>query len=131
MSRLLNRVTLIGNLGQDPEIQESKAGIPFATFSIATPRGKSKGGEPETDWHSCVAFDKTAENIGLYLKKGSKVCVEGAIRYETYPNKDHKDVKMYSTKIVVNGFYMLDSKKASNEASQAEREPGQDDDIPF
>lgn len=87
----VNKVILIGNLGQDPEMRETKSGSPVCNFSVATSeRYKSKDGEQveNTEWHRVVAFGKTAELCGEYLSKGKKVYLEGNIQSRQYEDKE-------------------------------------------
>jgi len=106
MSGSLNKAMLIGNLGRDPEIRFTRAGDKIATFSIATSdrwKDKQTGEQQEkTEWHRVVIFDaKLAEIVEQYLKKGSKVYLEGEIQ----THKWEKDgVERYSTEIVLNRF---------------------------
>ena len=108
----LNKVILIGNTGKDPEIRYMPNGKPVASFSIATSeswKDKATGEKKEsTEWHNCTAFDKLAEIIGQYVKKGQPLYVEGRIKTEKYTGKD--GAEKYSTKIVVNEMKMLGGK---------------------
>lgn len=101
----INRVTLLGAVGQDPEVRYSAAGMAIASFSFATSE-KRKDKEELTQWHSCVAFGKLAEIVQQYIRKGSKLYLEGTIQYQQY-EKDGD--KRYATKIVVNDVSMLSS----------------------
>jgi single-strand DNA-binding protein len=111
MARGLNKVMLIGNLGNDPEIRYAKSGSAIANISIATTEGrKNQSGdwEDHTEWHRVVFFGKQAETCKDYLRKGSKVFVEGRIQTNTWEDKDGK--KNYSTEVVGYSMLMLDSK---------------------
>jgi single-strand DNA-binding protein len=108
----INRVTLIGAVGQDPETRFTASGMAVASFSFATST-KQKDKEEVTQWHSCVAFGKLAEIVQQYVTKGSKLYLDGAIQYQTY-EKDGE--KRYATKIVVNDISMLSS--AQGQATQ-------------
>lgn len=99
----INRVTLIGAVGQDPEVRFTAAGLAIASFSLATSE-KRKDKDEVTQWHSCVAFGKLAEIVQQYIVKGSKLYLDGAIQYQEY-EKDGQ--KRYATKIVVNDISML------------------------
>lgn len=139
----INRVTLIGAVGQDPETRFTAQGLAIASFSLATSE-KRKDKEEVTQWHNCVAFGKLAEIVQQYIVKGSKLYVDGAIQYQTY-EKDGE--KRYATKIVVNDMSMLSSangsqgqaqnsaQKARSTARPASAAPVQqefeDSDIPF
>jgi len=105
----LNRVTLVGNLGKDPEISHGASGIAIAKFSVATSDARpDQQGNVKTEWHRVVAFGKTAEFIQNYIKKGAMVCVEGRIEYGKYENKEGQTV--YTTDIVCNNFVNLTKK---------------------
>ncbi|MCB0395459.1 MAG: single-stranded DNA-binding protein [Flavobacteriales bacterium] len=108
MNHLKNRVQLIGNLGQDPEMKELDKGKKVAKFSLATSetfRDDSGNKVTDTQWHQVVAFGKTADIIGKYLHKGSEVAVEGKLKYRTYDDKE--GVTRYVTEIYVNDLMML------------------------
>ncbi|HOV99106.1 MAG TPA: single-stranded DNA-binding protein [Bacteroidota bacterium] len=114
-SRSINKVILIGNLGQDPEVRYTASGVAVATFSVATNESyKDQEGnlQERTQWHNIVAWDKLAQICGEYLKKGSKVYLEGRIQYRTYDDKS--GVKRYVTEIVANQMMMLDSRNAGS-----------------
>lgn len=103
-----NKVQLIGHLGNDPEMKELDGGKKFAKFSVATnEKYTNQKGEKvtETQWHNLVAWGKTAENIGKYLKKGSEVAIEGKLNNRSYEDKDGN--KKYVSEILVNEFMML------------------------
>ena len=111
MSTLRNKVQLIGNLGNNPEIITLESGKKLAKISIATNETyKNAQGEKVTDtqWHNVVAWNKTAEIIEKYLQKGSEVAVEGKLTSRSYEDKD--GVKKYITEIVCNEMLMLGSK---------------------
>ena len=111
MNNLRNKVQLIGNLGVDPELKNLESGKTVARLSLATSETYKKGsGEnvTETQWHNLVAWGKTAEIAGKYLKKGSRIAVEGKLINRSY--EDKKGVKRYVTEILVNEFLMLTPK---------------------
>lgn len=111
MSTLRNKVQLIGNLGNDPEIITLDSGKKLAKISIATNETyKNAQGEKVTDtqWHNVVAWNKTAEIIEQYLQKGNEVAIEGKLTYRSYEDKD--GVIKYTTEIVCNELLMLGSK---------------------
>jgi len=112
MSRGVNKVILIGNLGSDPEVKYTTSGVPVANVSLATSESwtdKQSGERQEkTEWHRLVIWRKTAEIAGQYLRKGSKIYVEG--RLETRSWEDQSGQKKYTTEIVVNDMQMLDSR---------------------
>lgn len=89
--RGLNRVTLVGNLGRDPELRTSSTGgMSWATFTLATGRNRREGDQwvEDTDWHRIKAFGTQAETCTKHLGKGSPVIVEGSISYETWQDKE-------------------------------------------
>jgi single-strand DNA-binding protein len=111
MSNLSNKVQLIGNLGQDPEIINLTDGKKIAKFSIATQdRYKNKQGEMvnDTQWHRIVAFNSTANIIADYVKKGNKVGVEGKLFTRVWDDKEGN--KRYTTEVVCNEILMLGGK---------------------
>jgi single-strand DNA-binding protein len=111
MARSLNRVTLIGNLGQDPELRSTPTQRSVVTISLATTDSyKDKDGEFKeiTDWHKIVFWDSMAETVGKYLRKGSKIYVEGRLKTRSY--EDSNGVTRYVTEVIANTMLMLDSK---------------------
>jgi single-strand DNA-binding protein len=111
MSTLRNKVQLIGNLGNNPEIITLESGKKLAKFSIATNESyKNSQGEKVTDtqWHNVVAWNKTAEIIERYLEKGSEVAIEGKLTSRSYETKEGE--KRYVTEVVANEVLMLSGK---------------------
>jgi single-strand DNA-binding protein len=108
----VNKVILIGNLGQKPEIRYTPSGVPLAKFSVATTErwGTDENGQRKehTEWHRCVAWRKLAEICGQYLDKGTKVYIEGRIRRSEYTGQDN--IKRYSTDIQVDNMEILTPK---------------------
>src|SRR5512135_443500 len=121
MARGVNKVILVGNLGKDPEVRYMPSGGAVANITIATSeqwKDKDTGQQQErTEWHNVVFFNRLAEIAGEYLKKGSKVYVEGSLRTRKWQDKEGKD--RYTTEIVANEMQMLDSRGAGGGASQA------------
>lgn len=110
----LNKVTLIGRLGKDPEIQRFDENMMVAKFSIATSESyKDKTGNliENTEWHNIVIWRKLAEIAEKFLKKGSMVYLEGKLRSRSWDDKD--GTKRYTTEIVADNFIMLDKKSDS------------------
>ncbi len=112
MSRSLNKVQLIGNLGNDPEVRSTTNGSRVATFSLATSRSwNSQSGEKQekTEWHRCVVWNtrtsQLADIVEKYLKKGDKAYVEGRIEYRQWQDKEGQT--RYSTEINVRELIML------------------------
>ncbi len=139
-SRSVNKVMLVGNLGKDPEVRYTGSGVAVATFSVATNESwKDADGNAQerTEWHNIVAWRKLAEICGQYLKKGSKIWLEGRLQYRTYDDKN--GVKRYVTEIVMNEMVMLDSRGGGQSGSgdpgpsSPEQPPMSDpaDDLPF
>jgi single-strand DNA-binding protein len=117
--RSLNKVILIGNLGKDPEVSYLGSGVPVAKFSVATSeRWKDQEGnfQERTEWHNIVAWRRLAEICGQYLKKGSKVYLEGKLQTRSWDDKN-TGVKKYMTEVVVDDMIMLDSKGQGMEAA--------------
>ena len=111
MSTLRNKVQLIGNLGNNPEIITLESGKKLAKFSIATNESyKNSQGEKVTDtqWHNIVAWNKTAEIIEKYLTKGKEIAIEGKLTSRSYETKEGE--KRYITEVVVNELLMLGNK---------------------
>ena len=112
MNNLRNRVQLIGNLGQDPEIKTLESGKKVVHFTLATNDGyKNNDGQKveETTWHNIVAWNGLAERAAKYLKKGKEVAVDGRLVYRSY--EDKKGVTKYITEIVLNEMLLLGSSK--------------------
>lgn len=118
MSRSLNKATLIGNVGQDPEVRSTQNGGRVATFSLATTRtwsGQSGDRQEKTEWHRCVVWNAgKGQGMGLadvvekYVKKGDKLYVEGPIEYRQWQDKEN--VTRYTTEIRVRELVMLSGK---------------------
>ncbi|WP_404401299.1 single-stranded DNA-binding protein [Idiomarina seosinensis] len=119
-SRGVNKVILVGNLGADPEIRYTQNSTAIANFSVATSESwkDKQTGEPreQTEWHRCVAYRRLAEVVGEYLKKGSKVYVEGRLQTRKWQGQDGQD--RYTTEIVVNEMQMLDSRPGAGGMNQ-------------
>ena len=108
MAKSVNKVILIGNLGKDPEVKYTPSGTPVAKFSLATnERFKDKAGEwqDRTEWHNIVAWQRLAEIVGEYVKKGQKVYIEGRIQTRSWDDKDGQ--KKYMTEIIANDLVLL------------------------
>ncbi len=112
MARGINKVILVGNLGKDPEIRYSASGAAIANITIATSdnwKDKQTGEKQErTEWHRVVFFNRLAEVVGEYLKKGSQVYVEGRLQTRKWQDKDGQD--RYTTEIVASEMQMLGSR---------------------
>jgi single-strand DNA-binding protein len=112
MARGINKVILIGNLGQDPEVKYMPNGGAVANVTVATSeswKDKNTGEQKEnTEWHRVVFFRRLAEIVGEYLKKGSKVYIEGKLQTRKWQDQQGND--RYTTEIVANEMQMLDSR---------------------
>ena len=119
----LNRVTLIGNLGADPEVRYTQNREAIATIRIATTetyKDKSSGEKKDiTEWHRVVFFGRTAEVVGEYLKKGSPVYVEGRIQTRKWQDKAGQD--RYVVEILASEMKMLGSRPSDDDAPEAVR----------
>lgn len=121
-SRGINKVILVGNLGQDPEVRYAANGNAIANITLATSesyKDKNTGQMVDkTEWHRVVFFQKLAEIAGEYLRKGSQIYIEGKLETKKYT--DNQGVEKYSTNIVVDGFdgklQMLGSKEGGNQS---------------
>jgi single-strand DNA-binding protein len=117
MARGVNKVTLIGNLGGDPEVRYTAGGSAVANITLATAeswRDKESGEQQErTEWHRIVFFSRLAEIVGEYLKKGSQVYVEGRLQTRKWQDRDGND--RYTTEIVANEMQMLGSRTGGGE----------------
>ena len=131
----VNKVILIGNLGSDPEVKYTPGGAPVANFSLATNEtwtDKSGERQERTEWHRLVLWRKLAEIAGQYLRKGSKIYVEG--RLQTRSWDDQSGQKRYTTEVVVNDMQMLDSRgdaAAAGDELSADPGPAASDVQPF
>ncbi len=142
---MINKVILVGNLGQDPELRYTQAGTAVATLSVATSRvWKDKDGnkQDETEWHRVIVWAQTAEFCGNYLSKGHKVYVEGRLQTRKWQDQNGND--RYTTEIVANELKSLTPKGGDGGGSGFAGEPplpdessmgpvgeGTGDDVPF
>jgi single-strand DNA-binding protein len=111
----LNRIQLIGNIGQDPEVRQAGQSS-VVTFSVATTdRWTDKGGQKQekTEWHRVEAWGRTAEAIAEFTRKGSQIFVEGSLTTEKYTDKD--GIERYSTKVKAANVQFLDRRQGGDE----------------
>ncbi len=112
MSRGINRVTIIGNLGKDPETRYTQGGSAITSITVATSdswKDKQTGQMQErVEWHRVIFFNRLAEIAGEYLKKGSKVYIEGKLQTRKWQDENGQD--RYTTEVVANEMQMLDSR---------------------
>ena len=154
MAKGVNKVFLLGNVGKDPEIRTTAGGMTVASFSLATAdRQKDAQGNwaDKTEWHNLVCFQRTAEIVRDYVKKGSQIFVEGKIQTRSWDDKTSGE-KKYKTEILVNELSLLGGKSGGSEggggsysrssaSSSSQSQPASvpdygesgitDDDIPF
>jgi single-strand DNA-binding protein len=153
MAKSVNKVILLGNVGKDPEIRATAGGMTVANFSIATTdRIKGQDGQftDKTEWHNLVAFQRTAEIVRDYVKKGNKLYIEGRLQTSSWDDKTSGQ-KKYKTEIIVSDLSLLSGRgeggesgggySKSSTASYDQRTPSSqpdyadvgitDDDIPF
>jgi single-strand DNA-binding protein len=120
MARGVNKVILIGNLGNDPEVRYTPSGSAVATISLATSetwKDKQSGElQDRTEWHRVVFFNRLAEIVGEYLHKGSKIYVEGTLRTRKWQDKNGLD--RYTTEIIAGEMHMLDSRSGGGNAPE-------------
>jgi len=148
MTRSLNKVMIIGNVGKDPEMSYTGSGIPFATIRVATSESwKDKDGnwQEHTEWHSVVAWRGLAEVMNKIISKGARVYIEGKLQNRIYEDRDGN--KRYHSEIVADNIILLDYKDAKSENKPYEQKGNRsfsseqdytappvtspDDDIPF
>lgn len=151
MSKGINKVIIIGNLGKDPDIRYMPNGQAVANISVATSeswKDKNTGEQQKkTEWHRVVFFRRLAEIVGEYLKKGSKIYVEGKLQTRKWQDNQGQD--RYTTEIIANEMQMLDTRNSNqspnggqsgsyqappvqqNAQQETETHPDFDDDIPF
>lgn len=129
----VNKAILIGNVGNDPEVKEITGGTTIANLTVAT--SEKYKGEEKTEWHRCVAFNNVAGIIRDYVKKGSKIYIEGKLQTRSW---EQDGVKKYATEILVNNMQMLDSKQGgapsrptSNHPTPKQIDEFDDQEIPF
>jgi len=154
MAKGVNKVFLLGNVGKDPEIRATQSGMTIASFTLATAdRQKDSAGnwQDKTEWHNLVAFQRTAEIVRDYVKKGTQLFIEGKIQQRSWDDKESGQ-KRYKTEILVNelsllgkpggggeggGSYSRSSSSSSSSAAAPAAAPDYaeqgitDDDIPF
>ena len=140
MAKGINKVILIGALGNDPEVRTTQGGTVIASLSVATNdsvKDKASGEwQDRTEWHKVVLFGKAAEVARDYLKKGSQVYIEGRLQTRKWQDKEGHD--RYTTEIVGNDMQMLGGKRGADDQAPASAKPSarsqpsyEDDDIPF
>jgi single-strand DNA-binding protein len=138
MAKDLNKVMLIGRLGQEPELKYTQAGVAVAKFSLATTmtwKDQDGNQQERTEWHNIVAWRRLAEICAEYLKKGKKVYLEGSLNTSSWEDENKK--KHYRTEVVLNDMIMLDGKVPGGNSGGSEvpestaAAQSKDDDLPF
>jgi single-strand DNA-binding protein len=142
MAKSVNKVILVGNVGQDPEVKYTASGVPVAKVSLATNerfKDRNDQWQDKTEWHSVVAWQRLAEIVGEYVRKGSKLYVEGKLQTSTWEDRQNGG-KKYRTEIVARDIVLLGSRDNRQEgrgeipSRQSGPEPAPvvaNDDIPF
>lgn len=131
----INKVILVGNVGQDPEVRYLQDGAAVANFSVATSESwadKQSGEKKErTEWHRIVAFRRLAEICGEYLSKGRQVYIEGKLQTREWEDKDGN--RRFTTEIVAQTMQMLGGRDYAGDGNKSVKRatPQQEDDIPF
>ena len=116
--RTMNKITLIGRLGRDPELKLAQNGTHWTTLAVATNRNRKDGDKwvEETDWHQVKCFGKDAEYAGKYFKKGSVVSIEGEVHYETWQDKDNG--KRWSAKVYADRVGLVAEGRSANDGRE-------------
>lgn len=125
MSRSVNRVILVGNAGADPDVRRTSNGRTVAHLSLATNRVFLREGEEQhrTDWHRLTFWSGAAETVERYVRRGSRIYVEGRLEYGSY---DREGVSIPTADVIVQEFVMLDRRNGGDDASSGDREPEDD-----
>lgn len=122
----INNVTLVGRLTKDVESKYTQGGMAVAKFILAVNRQFKKDGQPEADFITCTAFNKTAENLANFMRKGSQIGVIGSIQTGSYDDKDGK--RVYTTDVICNNIQFLESRQdqqGGQQQSQQQNQGGQ------
>ena len=142
MAKSVNKVILVGIVGQDPEVKYTASGLPVAKVSLATNerfKDRNDQWEDRTEWHRVVAWQRLAEVVGEYVRKGSKLYIEGKLQTSSWEDRQSGE-KKYRTEIVARDIILLGSQDNGSEGKgelsgeQSSPEPAPaivDDDIPF
>jgi len=120
MPKSVNKVILLGNLGKDPEVKFTPSGTAVAKFSVATSyrfKDKNEQWQDQTEWHNIVAWARLAEIAGEYLKKGSKVYIEGRLQTRSWEDKQTNQ-KKYMTEVVANDLVLLSGRGEGGESAR-------------
>jgi single-strand DNA-binding protein len=127
----INKVILVGNLGADPDVRTTAGGAAVTTLSLATSdswKDKVTGADQKkTEWHRIILWNRLAENAGKYLKKGSKIYIEGQLQYRNY---EQDGQTKYITEIVARDMQFLDSRGSSDSSYEDASQDAQTEDVP-
>jgi single-strand DNA-binding protein len=143
MAKSVNKVILLGNVGQDPEVKYTPSGVPVARLSLATNerfKDKNDQWQDRTEWHSIVAWQRLAEIVGEYVRKGTKLYIDGKLQTTSWQDRQSGE-KKYRTEIVARDIILLGSRE-NGEKGGAIESPNEksapepvssvvDEDIPF
>ena len=134
----INKVILLGNVGRDPEVKTLPSGIRLATFSLATTdrRSKDENGNPRTEWHNLVAWDRLVDVVQNYVTKGKQLYIEGQMRTRKY---EVDGITKYRTEVHIRELELLGGRGSSGGPSQEAQDygkvapsfPDDADDVPF
>jgi len=142
MAKSVNKVILVGNVGQDPEVKYTPSGVPVARVSLATNerfKDANDQWQDRTEWHSIVAWQRLAEIVGEYVRKGMKLYIEGKLQTTSWQDRQSGE-KKYRTEIVARDLVLLGSRENGQNAAAQDASHGSDtesapavvdDDIPF
>ena len=141
----VNNVVLVGRLTKDVELRYTQSGMAVAKFILAVNRQFKKDGQPDADFITCTAFNKTAENLANFMRKGSQIGVIGNIQTGSYDDKDGK--RVYTTDVICNNIQFLESRQEQQGGQQQQQyqappqqqqqqkpqyqQPMNDEDLPF
>ena len=129
MAKSVNKVILVGNVGKDPEVKYTPSGVPVARLSMATNerfKDRNEQTQDRTEWHSIVAWQRLAEIVGEYVRKGTKLYIEGRLQTTSWQDRQSGE-KKYRTEIVASDLVLLGSREnGQNAAAEA---PGRDSDM--
>ena len=124
----MNNVTLLGRLSKEPDVRKTQNGTSVCQFVVAVDRRFKQEGGPTADFINCVAWKGTADFIGKYFGKGSRIAVVGSIQTRSYEDKDGK--RVYVTEVVADSVYFCESKNSSSNSAQNDVPPPTEDDAP-
>ncbi len=116
MSRTINRIELLGRVGTDPELRQTKNGTAVCRLRLATDR-RNSGGESQTDWHNLICWGKTAEAVAEYVHKGDRIYAAGRLGYDSWEDQDGQ--RRQTTEVHANEVVFLDSRNGTGNGRQS------------